>query len=63
MITRILEDFSGFISGSGGTVRVPSMDHALAVQIRVCHDLLERSDFEGLPNSDVMSLVTDLLPH
>lgn len=58
----ILRDFAKFVSSKEGAIRVPSMDHALAIHIRVLHDLLERCSLGGSDFAQIGKLATELLP-
>lgn len=62
LVERILVEFLQLISGDLTRARIPSMDHALAIQIRICHELRLRAKDAGAGREGLISVIDDLLP-
>ncbi|WP_443398581.1 heparinase II/III domain-containing protein, partial [Brachybacterium tyrofermentans] len=62
LVESLLADFTTFTSDASNPIRIPSLDHALAIQIRVCHELLFWAERETPPRNTVRELIDNLLP-
>ncbi|WP_404290808.1 heparinase II/III family protein [Glutamicibacter arilaitensis] len=62
---RVLADFLDFIEKgflNPAVIRMPSLDHALAIQIRVCCELYLRAKSQELQAKTIISLIDKILP-